>query len=58
LCGRDHGFMPIVLEVKSKADFEQWLRTQKQAMPQTTPAPGPSPSPTASSANSSAANSG
>jgi cytochrome c oxidase subunit 2 len=31
LCGRDHGFMPIVLEVKSKADFEQWLRDQKKA---------------------------
>jgi cytochrome c oxidase subunit 2 len=66
LCGRDHGFMPIVLEVKSKADFEQWLRAQKQAMPQTTPAPGQplpappgtSPTPTASSATSSAANSG
>ena len=66
LCGRDHGFMPIVLEVKSKADFEQWLRTQKQAMPQTTPAPGQplpapsgtSPTPTASSATPSAANSG
>ena len=26
LCGRDHGFMPIVVEVKSKEDFEQWLQ--------------------------------
>jgi cytochrome c oxidase subunit II len=40
LCGRDHGFMPIVLDVRSKADFEQWLREQKQAMPAGTPAPG------------------
>jgi cytochrome c oxidase subunit 2 len=40
LCGRDHGFMPIVLEVRSKADFEQWLREQKKAMQQPTPAPG------------------
>ncbi len=30
LCGRDHGFMPIVLEVKSKADFEQWLEQQQR----------------------------
>jgi cytochrome c oxidase subunit 2 len=41
LCGRDHGFMPIVLEVKSKADFEQWLRDQKQAQaPAAAPTPG------------------
>jgi cytochrome c oxidase subunit 2 len=30
LCGRDHGFMPIVVEVKSPADFDAWLR-EKQA---------------------------
>jgi cytochrome c oxidase subunit 2 len=40
LCGRDHGFMPIVLDVRSKQDFEQWLREQKQAMQQPTPPPG------------------
>ena len=31
LCGRDHGFMPIVIDVRSKDDFESWLRQQKQA---------------------------
>jgi cytochrome c oxidase subunit 2 len=35
LCGRDHGFMPIVVKVVSKQDFESWLKTtaasQKQA---------------------------
>jgi cytochrome c oxidase subunit 2 len=30
LCGRDHGFMPIVVEVKSAADYEAWLQAQKQ----------------------------
>ena len=25
LCGKDHGFMPIVVEVKSKADYDTWL---------------------------------
>jgi cytochrome c oxidase subunit 2 len=30
LCGRDHGFMPIVLEVKSKQDFDQWLKEQQR----------------------------
>ena len=29
LCGRDHGFMPIVIDVRSKADFETWLKTQQ-----------------------------
>ncbi len=29
LCGRDHGFMPIVLDVRSKADFEAWMKAQK-----------------------------
>jgi cytochrome c oxidase subunit 2 len=35
LCGRDHAFMPIVVDVRSKADFASWLKTtaesQKQA---------------------------
>ena len=43
LCGRDHGFMPIVVDVRSKEDFEAWLKAkaaeQKQAAaPATTPA--------------------
>ena len=38
LCGRDHGFMPIVLEVKSKQDFNQWLKTQQDALKQPGPA--------------------
>jgi cytochrome c oxidase subunit II len=29
LCGRDHGFMPVVVEVKSQADYEAWLRSQQ-----------------------------
>ena len=40
LCGRDHGFMPIVVDVRSKDDFAAWLKAraaeQKQpATPQT-----------------------
>jgi cytochrome c oxidase subunit 2 len=31
LCGRDHGFMPIVVDVRSKADFARWLTEQKTA---------------------------
>lgn len=29
LCGRDHGFMPIVVEVKSQEDYEAWLALQR-----------------------------
>lgn len=29
LCGRDHGFMPIVVQVVSEADFQQWLARQQ-----------------------------
>lgn len=25
LCGKDHGFMPVVVEVKEPAEFDQWL---------------------------------
>ena len=28
LCGKDHGFMPIVVEVKSNEDYEAWLAEQ------------------------------
>jgi cytochrome c oxidase subunit 2 len=31
LCGRDHGFMPIVVVVKSVEDYEAWLAEQKGA---------------------------
>ena len=31
LCGADHGFMPIVVVAKPKAEFEAWLEDQKTA---------------------------
>ena len=30
LCGQDHGFMPIVVEVVSKQKYDAWLDEQKQ----------------------------
>jgi cytochrome c oxidase subunit 2 len=40
LCGRDHGFMPIVVKVLSKADYAAWLAAQKAAAaPAAEPAP-------------------
>jgi cytochrome c oxidase subunit 2 len=32
LCGKDHGFMPIVLEVLSKEDYAIWLAGKKGEM--------------------------
>lgn len=31
LCGKDHAFMPIVVEVKPKEEFNAWLAEQKAA---------------------------
>ena len=30
LCGKEHGFMPVVVEVKSKEDYAKWLAEQKK----------------------------
>jgi cytochrome c oxidase subunit 2 len=30
LCGKDHGFMPIVVEAKSEADYKIWITEQKE----------------------------
>ncbi len=30
LCGKDHGFMPIVVEVLSKADFAKWVDSKAE----------------------------
>ena len=32
LCGKDHGFMPIVVEVKTAADYSKWVESQKANM--------------------------
>ena len=40
LCGRDHGFMPVVVKVLSKEDYQAWLAQQKAAaQPPTEAAP-------------------
>jgi cytochrome c oxidase subunit 2 len=31
LCGKDHGFMPIVVKAVSKADFAKWLADEQNA---------------------------
>jgi cytochrome c oxidase subunit 2 len=42
LCGRDHGFMPIVVDVRTPDDFKKWVDEQKAALKQAA-TPGASP---------------
>jgi cytochrome c oxidase subunit 2 len=47
LCGKDHGFMPIVVEALPKAEFQRWLASRRSASgtaPATVPA-GPAAAP-------------
>jgi cytochrome c oxidase subunit 2 len=34
LCGRDHGFMPIVVDVRTPDDFKKWVEEQKASVKQ------------------------
>jgi cytochrome c oxidase subunit 2 len=48
LCGRDHGFMPVVVDVRTPDDFKKWVEEQKAALQQAaTPLPAPAPLPVA-----------
>jgi len=40
LCGKEHGFMPIVVDVKSKEDYAKWLAEQKQKLAAAADDPG------------------
>jgi cytochrome c oxidase subunit 2 len=42
LCGRDHGFMPVVVDVRTPEDFKKWVEEQKAALKQPA-APGDGP---------------
>jgi cytochrome c oxidase subunit II len=46
LCGRDHGFMPVVVEAVEPAVFEQWLADRKAGKPTAPGALGQGPAPT------------
>jgi cytochrome c oxidase subunit 2 len=49
LCGRDHGFMPIVVDVRSKADYQTWVKAEAAAQKQAA-APADAAAPAAPSA--------
>ena len=51
LCGRDHGFMPVVVEAKPQEEFDAWLASKKPAPQGVDPATVPdAPSPAAPAA--------
>jgi len=41
LCGKDHGFMPIVVEVVEQAKYDEWVASSKQKTAKTTAAADP-----------------
>jgi cytochrome c oxidase subunit II len=45
LCGRDHAFMPIVVDVRTKEEFDKWLKATAEQQKQ---AAAPQPTATAS----------
>jgi cytochrome c oxidase subunit II len=65
LCGRDHGFMPIVVDARSKDEFQAWLKEkaaqQKQAAAPAATSPAasvPATSPEAAPAKAAAPSAG
>jgi cytochrome c oxidase subunit 2 len=45
LCGRDHGFMPVVVDVRTPDDFKKWVEEQKAAIKQAATPVAPAPTP-------------
>jgi cytochrome c oxidase subunit II len=43
LCGRDHGFMPIVVDARPKAEFAAWLKAKAAEQKQAAAAPPAAP---------------
>lgn len=58
LCGKDHGFMPVVVEAKSEQDYQQWVAEQKAAHAAGGVAEAPKPLSPSSSASSAASGAG
>ena len=48
LCGKDHGFMPIVVEALPKEEFKRWLAARQPKPAEAAPAAAPAPAAPAS----------
>ena len=38
ICGKEHAYMPIVVDVRSQADYDKWVQEQKAKQPPPAPA--------------------
>jgi cytochrome c oxidase subunit II len=47
LCGRDHGFMPVVVDVRTPDEFAKWVSEQKAALKQAATPASDAPPPSA-----------
>jgi cytochrome c oxidase subunit II len=45
ICGKEHAYMPIVVEVKSDAEYAAWVQAEKAKMPPPTPTAVPQEAP-------------
>ena len=50
LCGRDHGFMPVVVRVVEQGEYDTWLAAQKSARQAATQPAAPAAEPAAPTA--------
>jgi cytochrome c oxidase subunit 2 len=50
LCGRDHGYMPVVVDVRTPDQFKQWVEEQRAAEKQAQTPASPPPAPAAPAA--------
>jgi len=48
ICGKEHAYMPIVVEVKSAEDYAKWAQAEKAKAPAPTPATVPQQAPAGS----------
>jgi cytochrome c oxidase subunit II len=56
LCGRDHGFMPVVVDVRTPDDFKKWVEQQKAALKQAAAGAAPAQPPRSAQVLSTATN--
>jgi len=45
ICGKEHGYMPIVVEARSPEQYAAWVKDQKAKMPAPAPAPAAAAAP-------------
>ena len=55
ICGKEHAYMPIVVDVRSEADYKKWVQEEKAKQPAPAPAQAAAPAEVAQVAQAGAA---